>query len=158
MGSGRGVGVGGSAGAMNNAQHPSRRRAERQSIVLCGLDLHKAYCSKMESREGPGTLNARGPRSIYLASGLGFSARQRALVLPELKAALQAVGCDVYEPFVDSDEGAKTASQQGPGWAYRIGQSDFRAVRPSALLILFFLCASFSLLCHKGNLSSFTVF
>lgn len=29
--------------------------------------------------------------SVYLASGLGFSARQRALVLPELKAALEKV-------------------------------------------------------------------
>ena len=52
-------------------------------------------------------------RSVYLASGLGFSARQRALVLPELVAALQSVGVKVYEPFEDSKEGAKSAIEQG---------------------------------------------
>ena len=35
---------------------------------------------------------------VYLASGLGFSASQRELVLPKLVAALEAVGCDVFEP------------------------------------------------------------
>ena len=62
---------------------------------------------------------SEGGRSVYLASGLGFSARQRALVLPELVAALKAVGVTVYEPFEDSGEGAKSAAEQGPGWAYR---------------------------------------
>ena len=59
---------------------------------------------------------------VYLASGLGFSARERALVLPELVAAIEAAGAQVFEPFRDNNEGAKSAVTQSPGWAYRIGQ------------------------------------
>ena len=73
---------------------------------------------------------ARGWRPwVYLASGLGFSARERALVLPELVAALEAAGARVFEPFMDNAEGAKTAATQGPGWAHRIGAADVEAVR-----------------------------
>lgn len=36
---------------------------------------------------------------------------------------------NVFEPFTDNDEGAKTAATQPPGWAYRIGQADMEAVR-----------------------------
>ena len=42
-------------------------------------------------------------------------------------------GVEVYEPFEGSGEGAKTQDTQGPGWAYRVGQSDFKAVRWPAL-------------------------
>ena len=66
---------------------------------------------------------------IYLASGMGFGARERALVLPELVAALEKAGAHVFEPFTDNAEGAKTAAEQAPGWAYRIGQADIDAVR-----------------------------
>ena len=66
---------------------------------------------------------------VYLASGLGFSARERALVLPELVGALERAGCNVFEPFADNNEGAKNAAEQPPGWAYRIGQADVDAVR-----------------------------
>lgn len=66
---------------------------------------------------------------VYLASGLGFSARERALVLPELVAAIEAAGAKVFEPFTDNKEGAKSADEQGAGWAYRIGQADCEAVR-----------------------------
>lgn len=44
-------------------------------------------------------------------------------------AALEQVGATVFEPFVDNAEGAKTAIEQPPGWAYRIGQADLQAVR-----------------------------
>ncbi len=44
-------------------------------------------------------------------------------------AALEKVGATVFEPFVDNAEGAKTAAEQPPGWAYRIGQADLQAVR-----------------------------
>ena len=66
---------------------------------------------------------------VYLASGMGFSARERELVLPGLVAALEAAGANVFEPFTDNEEGAKTAAEQAPGWAYRIGQADMDAVR-----------------------------
>ena len=66
---------------------------------------------------------------VYLASGMGFAAQERALVLPRVVAALEAAGVRVFEPFTDNAEGAKTAAEQGPGWAYRIGQADIDAVR-----------------------------
>ena len=66
---------------------------------------------------------------VYLASGLGFSARTRALVLPELVAALEAAGVKVFEPFTDNNEGASNAAEQSAQWAYRIGQNDVEAVR-----------------------------
>ena len=66
---------------------------------------------------------------VYLASGLGFSAAQRATVLPPLVSALEALGVRVFEPFTMNAEGAKTAQEQEPGWAYRIGQADMQAVR-----------------------------
>ena len=77
----------------------------------------------------PAPAAAAPRRTVYLASGLGFSAQQRALVLPELVRALEAVGAEVFEPFVDNEEGAKTQDEQPPGWAYRIGQADIQAVR-----------------------------
>ena len=50
-------------------------------------------------------------------------------MLPKLVAAVEAVGCSVFEPFTDNNEGAKNASEQSAYWAYRIGQSDVEAVR-----------------------------
>ena len=88
--------------------------------------------SKMDSL--PPADVARAPEPgwrpwVYLASGLGFSARERALVLPELVAALEAAGLNVFEPFADNNEGAKSAATQAPGWAHRIGQADVEGVR-----------------------------
>ena len=64
------------------------------------------------------------PKTIYLANPYGFSAQQRALLLPPIVAALEALGLEVWEPFarnnqVDFDE---------EGWAYRVGQMDFNDV------------------------------
>ena len=63
-------------------------------------------------------------KTVYLANPYGFSAQQRALLLPPIIAALEHLGLEVWEPFsrnnqVDFDKG---------GWAYRIGQKDFRDV------------------------------
>ena len=38
-------------------------------------------------------------RTIYLASPYGFSAQQRTLLLPQIVAALEALGLEVWEPF-----------------------------------------------------------
>ncbi len=67
------------------------------------------------------------PKTIYLANPYGFSAQQRALLLPPIAAALEELGLEVWEPFarnnqVDFDE---------QGWAYRVGQRDFRDVAES---------------------------
>ena len=64
-------------------------------------------------------------RTLYLANPYGFSAQQRDGPLLELVEALESIGAEVWEPF------ARTSGidPAGPGWAYRIGQANFRDVR-----------------------------
>ena len=94
---------------------------------------HDAEATKLEQPSAEG--GNRPPQPgwkpwVYLGLGLGFSVRgSKALVLPGLVAALEAVGANVFEPFTDNNEGAKAAAQQAPGWAYRIGQADVEAAR-----------------------------
>ena len=64
------------------------------------------------------------PKTIYLASPYGFSAQQKELLLPPLVAALESLGLEVWEPFARNNQ----VDFQQPGWAYRIGQADFRDV------------------------------
>ena len=66
-------------------------------------------------------------KTIYLANPYGFSAQQRALLLPQLVEALDDMGLEVWEPFERNNQ-EDTAQA---GWAYRIGQADFRDVRES---------------------------
>ena len=64
-------------------------------------------------------------RTIYLASPYGFSAQQRTLLLPQIVAALEALGLEVWEPCERNNQ----VDMSRPGWAYGIGQADFRDVR-----------------------------
>ena len=64
-------------------------------------------------------------RTVYLANPYGFSQQQRALLLPQLVDALEALGLEVWEPFERNNQ----VDLSEPGWAYRIGQADFRDVR-----------------------------
>ncbi len=64
-------------------------------------------------------------RTIYLANSYGFSAQQRTLLLPQIVAALEALGLEVWEPFERNNQ----VDMSRPGWAYGIGQADFRDVR-----------------------------
>ena len=64
-------------------------------------------------------------KSLYLANPYGFSIQQKAGPLREIKAALEAVGAVVWEPF----ERNNSADLSAPGWAYRVGQADRRDVR-----------------------------
>ena len=66
-------------------------------------------------------------KTIYLANPYGFSAQQRALLLPQLVEELDDMGLEVWEPFERNNQ-EDTAQA---GWAYRIGQADFRDVRES---------------------------
>ena len=66
-------------------------------------------------------------KTIYLANPYGFSAQQRELLLPGLVEALESLGLEVWEPF----ERNKQEDTAQTGWAYRIGQADFRDVRDS---------------------------
>lgn len=65
------------------------------------------------------------PKTMYLANPYGFSAQQRARLLPELIQALEAVGADVWEPFGRNNQVDRAAE----GWAYTIGQRDMRDVK-----------------------------
>ena len=67
------------------------------------------------------------PKTIYLANPYGFSAQQKAELLPPLVSALEGLGLEVWEPFARNNQVdfAKAA------WAYRIGQADYRDVAES---------------------------
>ena len=64
------------------------------------------------------------PKTIYLANPYGFSAQQRDLLLPPLVAALEQLGLEVWEPFARNNQ----VDFAQPGWAYQVGQADFRDV------------------------------
>ena len=68
------------------------------------------------------TSKADRKKTIYLANPYGFSAQQRAILLPKFVAALESLGLEVWEPFARNNQ----ESPLRPGWAYRIGQADIR--------------------------------
>ena len=67
------------------------------------------------------------PKTVYLANPYGFSAQQKALLLPPLIAALEKLGLEVWEPFERNNQ----VDFSQPDWAYQIGQADFRDVKAS---------------------------
>ena len=69
----------------------------------------------------------RRTKTIYLANPYGFSAQQKETLLPGIVAALESLGLEVWEPFARNNQ----VDMSVPGWAYRIGQADFRDVRDS---------------------------
>ncbi len=66
-------------------------------------------------------------KTVYLANPYGFSVQQNELLLPQLAAALEELGLEVWEPFARNNQ----VDFLKEGWAYRIGQSDFRDVAES---------------------------
>ena len=69
----------------------------------------------------------RRPKTIYLANPYGFSAQQKEMLLPDIIVALESLGLEVWEPFARNNQVDMSVS----GWAYQIGQADFRDVRDS---------------------------
>jgi nucleoside 2-deoxyribosyltransferase len=63
-------------------------------------------------------------KTIYLANPYGFSAQQRARLLPELVHVLESLGAEVWEPFQRNSQ----VDYAMPGWAYAIGQRDLHDV------------------------------
>ena len=63
-------------------------------------------------------------KTIYLANPYGFSAQQKIILLPPLVTALEDLGLEVWEPFARNNQ----LDFLEAGWAYRIGQRDFRDV------------------------------
>lgn len=64
-------------------------------------------------------------KKIYLASPYGFSAQQKALLLPAFVGALESLGAEVWEPFARNNQ----VDFSEPDWAYQVGQSDLQDVR-----------------------------
>ena len=64
-------------------------------------------------------------KAIYLANPYGFSEQQKTRLLPELIAALESLGLEVWEPFQRNNQ----VDLSQPGWAYRVAQADCRDVR-----------------------------
>ncbi|MCY4260822.1 MAG: nucleoside 2-deoxyribosyltransferase [Rhodobacteraceae bacterium] len=67
------------------------------------------------------------PKTLYLANHYGFSTQQKDRLLPEIVTALTSLGIEVWEPFARNNQ--IDFSKQG--WAYDVGQADFRDVRES---------------------------
>ena len=63
-------------------------------------------------------------KTVYLANPYGFSTQQKQLLLPLIVAALEDLGLEVWEPFARNNQ----VDFLEAGWAYRVGQSDFRDV------------------------------
>jgi len=64
-------------------------------------------------------------KTIYLANPYGFSAQQKALLLPPIIQALEELGAEVWEPFARNNQ--IDFSRQG--WAYQVAQADVEDVR-----------------------------
>ena len=64
-------------------------------------------------------------KTLYLANPYGFSAQQRALLLPPIVEQLQQLGAAVWEPFSRNNQ----IDMSAPGWAYQVAQKDVQDVR-----------------------------
>ena len=63
-------------------------------------------------------------KTVYLANPYGFSTQQKDVLLPPIIAALEELGLEVWEPFARNNQ----VDFSETGWAYRVGQSDYRDV------------------------------
>lgn len=62
---------------------------------------------------------------LYLANPYGFSAQQKALLLPPIIQQLEQLGATVWEPFARNNQ----VDFSQVGWAYRVAQADVQDVR-----------------------------
>lgn len=73
-------------------------------------------------------MSISGKPKVYLANPYGFSAQQKELLLPQIAGVLEDIGVEVWEPFERNNQKGILSE---PGWAYKVGQSDFKDVRDS---------------------------
>lgn len=64
-------------------------------------------------------------KRIYLANPYGFSQQQKALLLPPIVQALEALGAEVWEPFARNNQ----VDFSQAGWAYQVAQADLNDVK-----------------------------
>jgi nucleoside 2-deoxyribosyltransferase len=72
-------------------------------------------------------MNKRVDKRVYLANPYGFSKQQKQALLPPITRALEALGLEVWEPFARNNQ----IDISSKGWAYQVGQADYRDVRES---------------------------
>ncbi len=65
-------------------------------------------------------------KRVYLANPYGFAEQWKCLLPPIIKA-LENLGLEVWEPFARNNQ----VDLAKPGWAYEVGQRDFKDVRES---------------------------
>ena len=65
-------------------------------------------------------MTSPGRKAIYLANPYGFSEQQKTRLLPELIAALESLGLEVWEPFQRNNQ----VDLSQPGWAHRVALAD----------------------------------
>ena len=66
------------------------------------------------------------PLTLYVANGLGFSAKARALVLPDIVGTLESMGFKVIEPFRDNED---VDAQRGVQRELSIAKANAESVR-----------------------------
>ncbi|TGG85739.1 MAG: nucleoside 2-deoxyribosyltransferase [Aphanocapsa feldmannii 277cV] len=71
------------------------------------------------------------PLTLYLASGYGFSAQQRRLLLPELVDRLSRLGYEVWEPFSRNNQ----IDLSGDDWVWTVAAADRRDVEQADLIL-----------------------
>jgi nucleoside 2-deoxyribosyltransferase len=64
-------------------------------------------------------------KTLYLASPYGFSAQQKALLLPPIVQTLETLGAEVWEPFARNNQ----VDFSQAGWAYQVAQADLQDVK-----------------------------
>lgn len=69
-------------------------------------------------------------KRVYLANPYGFSEQCKTL-LPPVIQALEALGLEVWEPFARNNQ----IDFAKAGWAYQVGQNDYRDVRESDAIV-----------------------
>ena len=63
-------------------------------------------------------------KKVYLANPYGFSPEWKTKLLPPIITALEDLGLEVWEPFERNNQ----LDFNVAGWAYKIGQADYRDV------------------------------
>ena len=62
-------------------------------------------------------------KTIYLANPYGFSAQQKATLLPPIVAALEELGLEVWEPFARNNQVDLLEPAWATGWAGRTSKT-----------------------------------
>ena len=111
----------------NKRNHRRSREGGNPGAGRGALETHKKPRKHTKHHRESAHMSKSPKKIIYLANPYGFSEEQKAILLPRIAAALESLGLEVWEPFERNNQ----VDFSDPGWAYQIGQADFRDVRDS---------------------------